>query len=65
MPKKCSTTPNFDLFWCVVYGYLSCHIYPIGCNAKTERKPEGMAAVQNWRKTSAFYYLSGIPMTPS
>ena len=26
----------------VVYRYLSCHIYPIDCNAKSERKPEGM-----------------------
>jgi len=67
-----STTPNFDLSWYVVYRYLSCHIYPISCNAKSERKPEGMKgwrgaklAQKNWRKTSAFYCLSGtrIPKT--
>ena len=64
MPKKCSTTPNFDLSW-YVYHYLSCHIYPIGCNTKSERKPEGMKgwrgakrAQKNWRKTSAFYSYS-------
>ena len=33
--------------WYAVYRYLSCHIYPIGCNAKSQRKPEGM---KGWRR---------------
>jgi len=33
----------------VVYRYLSGHIYPIGCNAKSVRKPEGMKGCRQFK----------------
>ena len=43
-----STSLDFDLSWCVVYRYLSCHIYPPSstlkvCESRDDRRDSGMS----------------------